>query len=531
MISHRFRRRAFLTAVSGGVGLKIMLRNMELSAQTAQSPPRFLLTKWPLGIIPGASDALWKPTSGPAGGYALQPFADNGLAGDMITLRGVSTTGLNLMGGGGLEGGTVVLVTGVGCGGTRANRGEPDDGFAAGPSVDQILLRNVPALTPPGGGPGYANSIGDLRTDLGELSVKCLSYSYDRQPVTLYNNASTGTENIPLMPTLSPLTQYNNLFSGFVPAAPDGGPGGAPVADAMMKQLIGKKSALDFALDEIGRLKGMVPSDARNKLQNHYDAVESVETSLANAINTRYPTVTGTGAGTCAAKPAAPPNIQGMPDWTSGSHGNYGTPTNGSTNDKETHQTVGRLHMEVFRAAFLCDIIRCGTFSWAPATSHVGFQGMYPGDDVGIYQHCAARASAGSGSATIGTTPDEINSRALRFLFNVETWYFARQAENLKLWKDSVDGFGNPLLDTTIIPFVTENAAYTNERANIPCMLFGGKKLGMAVGQYKTGNFTVNSLWGTIALAFGYDATAAPDYNATGAALRAPIPGLWAKPT
>src|SRR3954464_12606624 len=101
MISHRFRRRAFLTAVSGGVGLKIMLRNMELSAQTAQSPPRFLLTKWPIGILPGAGDALWKPAAGAAGGYALQPFADNGLAGDMITIRGVSTNALNLMGAGG----------------------------------------------------------------------------------------------------------------------------------------------------------------------------------------------------------------------------------------------------------------------------------------------------------------------------------------------------------------------------------------------------------------------------------------------
>ena len=206
--------------------------------------------------------------------------------------------------------------------------------------------------------------------------------------------------------------------------------------------------------------------------------------------------MTGTGRGTCATKPAAPPNIQGMPDWTSGGHGNYGSPTNGSTDDIETHQTVGRLHMEVFRAAFLCDIIRCGTFAWAPGTSHVGFKGMYPGDDVGIYQHGAVRLSTGSGSPTQGTTPDQITSAAVRFMFNVETWYFARHAENLKLWKDAVDGFGNPLLDTTIIPFVTENANYTNDRSNIPAMMFGGKKLGMAVGQYKIGNFTVNSLLG-----------------------------------
>jgi len=40
MISYRFKRRAFISALSGGVGLKIMLRNLELSAQTMRSPAR-----------------------------------------------------------------------------------------------------------------------------------------------------------------------------------------------------------------------------------------------------------------------------------------------------------------------------------------------------------------------------------------------------------------------------------------------------------------------------------------------------------
>ena len=38
MTSYRFRRRAFITAISGGVGLKIMLRNLESSAQGMRSP-------------------------------------------------------------------------------------------------------------------------------------------------------------------------------------------------------------------------------------------------------------------------------------------------------------------------------------------------------------------------------------------------------------------------------------------------------------------------------------------------------------
>jgi hypothetical protein len=220
--------------------------------------------------------------------------------------------------------------------------------------------------------------------------------------------------------------------------------------------------------------------------------------------------------------PAAPPDVQGMPDWTTGGHGSYGNPTNGATDDMATHQLVGQLHMDILKAAFVCDLIRCGTFQWAPGTSHVGFKGLYPGDAIRSYQHSAVSAPGGNASPTQGNTPDEIASPDVRFLFNVETWYFARHAEILKKWKDAVDGFGQPLLDSTIIPFVTETDNYADSRSNMPAMIFGGKKLGMQVGQYMTGKFTVNSFWGTIAQALGCSTTVSP--------LAAPIPGLWVKP-
>ena len=86
----------------------------------------------------------------------------------------------------------------------------------------------------------------------------------------------------------------------------------------------------------------------------------------------------------------------------------------------------------------------------------------------------------------------------------------------------AVDGFGNSLLDTTIIPFVTEVATFSHDRGNMAAMIFGGKKLGMQHGQYKSGSFSINSFWGTIAQAYGYTSTASP--------LAAPIAGLWTKP-
>jgi hypothetical protein len=576
MISYRFKRRTFLTAMGGGLGLKVMLRNMEASAQTAQSPPRLLVTHWPVGIIPGAGDALWKPTSGAAGGYALQTFADNGLANDMISLRGISTSSLQLNGGGSHEGGTVVLVTGVNAGGTRTNRGEPDDAFAGGPSFEQVLLNGVPALKSPMGGAGYANSIADARTDLGEVSTKCLSYSTKKQSVTLYSGG-TGMENQPLTPVLSPLTQYTNLFNNFVPStaftdAPVAA--AAPAADQMLTSLASKRSVLDFAMAEINQLKSMAPSGAQMKLKDHYDAVFSLEDQLSKTIDRTYPVTTGTGGsmggtggmmgsggsgsggmngsggrggmtgsggmigsggmggnpgtggagngGGCKMTPAPPPNTKGPDDYASGMHGNYGSPKNGSTDDATTHQTVGKLHLDVLRAAFLCDIIRCGTYQWSPGTNHVGFKGFYPGDDSGIYQHHPVSHAVGNGSATEGSTPDGLTTPQIRFLYNIQNWYFARHAENIKLWKSEIDAYGNSLLDSTIIPFVTEVATYNHDRTNMAAMIFGGKTLGMQVGQYKSGSFSINSFWGTIAQAFGASTTAP---------FASPIAGLWTKPT
>jgi hypothetical protein len=231
----------------------------------------------------------------------------------------------------------------------------------------------------------------------------------------------------------------------------------------------------------------------------------------------------GSGGG-CRVKPPAPPNTKGPDDYTSGGHGNYGSPKNGTTDDAMLHQTVGKLHFDVLRTAFLCDLVRCGTFQWSPGTNHVGFKGFYPGDEGGSYQHHPVSHAVGNGNPSEGSTPAGITTPQIRFLYNIQTWYWARHAENIKLWKSEIDAFGNSLLDNTIIPFVTEVATYQHDRRNMPAMIFGGKQLGMMVGQYKHGTndqYSINSFWGTIAQAYGH-ATTAP--------FAAPIAGLWTRP-
>jgi hypothetical protein len=215
-----------------------------------------------------------------------------------------------------------------------------------------------------------------------------------------------------------------------------------------------------------------------------------------------------------------PPPAVGFPDHTAGNYGNYDDPTRGATDDEAIHAEVGKLHLDVLKAAFICDLIRVGTFQWAPGPNHVGFKGLYPADPNAIVQHHPMSHRV-IGSPT-GTTPAELSDPAWVFLYNVQFWYFSRHAENLASWRNAVDGCGNGLLDFTCVPFLTEVAQNNHTRSNIPAMIIGGRELGFVHDRYVTGNFRSNQLWATIAQAFGHTSADAP--------FDAPIPGLWTKP-
>lgn len=564
MISYRFKRRAFLAGLGGAVGLKLLLRNLEAAAQGMTSPGRLLVTHWPVGIVAGASDALWRPTSGSVGGSpGLKPFADAGLGPDMTVFRGMSTSHLNVSGGGSHEQGTVVLVTGINPGGSRANNREGDDAYAApGGSFDQLLLARAPSLKSPAGGQGYANSAADTRTDFGEKSTQTLSYSMTSGMVRTYSGGN-GTEAIPLAPQVSPLAQFDALFSNFVPGTPPTGPGGSGsggggaggpaaagagggvrTAEETLRTLANRRSVLDFAIEELNLLMAMAPSGARDKLRVHTDEIMRAEESVRNTINMRYPGMgtgsaggpsTGSGGGsgmgfaggsgtgvcgTCTTKPMAPPATSGVADGKNGAGNAYGNARSGS-DDMMIHQAVSRAHMDVLKAAFVCDVIRVGTFQYSPGTNHVGFKGLYPGDTGAVYQHHPLSHDTSTGNTTRGSTPDQL-AAADRFLFNVQLWYFQRHAETLATWKATVDGCGNSLLDFTAIPFVTEVRATGHERNNMAAMLIGGKRLGFTHNLYRTENTSINQFWGTIAQAFGYTSPAAP--------FAAPVAGLWTRP-
>ncbi len=529
MKSYRFARRSFLAGIGGAVGLEILLRNMEAAAMGAGAPPRFLMMHWPVGTIrnqfiptgTGTSYSTSKTAQGP--GYIISPFDTPELRPYTIAMHGFNMNGISGQGGG-HEDGTPFATTGSSSPGTRANGGEADDGCAGGPSWDQIMLKNVPELSRKDGmgtiiGKGYYNTICDKRIDSYETSTRCLSYSYEKQSINSARPGGSITENKPLPPELSPLRAFNDLFSGFMP-------GGTMSDPQALKILKLRKSVLDYSLRELDRLKTLGPASERDKIDSHAAAVRKLEAQLTDQISNG-----GTGTtGECTLPPMPDSSLTGKTGDTLG--GDYNNPV-ANQSDETTHEAVGKAHAAIIRAAFACDLIRVATFQWSPGTNHVSFKGLDPNSPNTIYMHHPLSHRVGDANFYNGARPST-NAYIWDAMVNANRWYFQKTADILnefRLQIDPLDPMGGSLLDTTVIPMITEVAEAAHTRNGHGAFIFGGTKLGMQGGQYKSVSGIHNQFWVTVAQAFlGSNAVSAlsgESYVKNGAN---PIAGIWSAP-
>lgn len=471
---------------------------------------------WPIGTIryyflPEGSGANYTPSR------ILQPFEDAGLRDDMTILYGLSMDMINAGCGGGSEAGVVMAGTGADCPGTRDNGGEPDDAVAGGPSFDQIFLQNVTAMQ--GSALGSAHAICDNRVDSNETSSRCISYAYETRSIAAArlascNEASEVTENVPILPTLSPYDLYSSLFSGFMPGDPD--------ADEARLALLRRKSVLDYSIDELERLKTLAPGSESPRIDAHAEVIRAVETQLSDALEN------GVTLPECTVPEEPDPSVVGQ----SGSGFDYGDPQ-ADVSDRELHAQIGALHTSIIRAAFQCDLIRAASFMWSPSTNHVAFDGMFPDDPEAIYMHHPVSHNITSKNDVMSSPPSSgFVASVIEFLANVQTWYNTETAAILNSFKEATDVFGGNLLDHTLVPFVTDTAETTHTRSPMPALLFGGKALGMQGGQFLDLQSSLrphNDLWMTIAQALlgESDPLAALESEVFVKNGVAPIEGLW----
>ena len=542
MRSYRYARRAFLSSIGGAFALKILLRNFEAQAVGTPPPPRFLLTHWPVGTI----KHMFLPNGGAApqgvGSISewssiLQPFATAGLQNDMSLIWGLGSRGQS-NGGGGHEAGTPMMTTGASCPGTRQNGGEGDDGCAGGPSWDQIFLTEVmddpstgaQSLRRPG--IGYANAICDARIDSQETSTRCLSYGYQTQMIQSVNPGGMITENVPLLPRLSPFQLWGDLFTGFMPGGPT--PGNMEAARLALLQ---RKSVLDYCLRELAELKALAPAAEAQKIEIHADVCRKIEMQLSDLLNGGMITPNG-----CVVPERADEGLSGG----EGSGFDYGDPATSDADD-EVHHQIGMLHAGVLLAAMQCDIIRVATFQWSPGTNHVSFRGQFPGEPNAIYMHhpLSHKINGLNKGDFFDNPPNPTQvmngynvSEVVQFLANIQTWYNEKTAEVINLFKNADDPLapaGTKMLERTIIPYISEVAEQNHSRSPKAGFIFGGQALGMQGGKYINleggqGRAEVD-LFATIAQAyFQTDDPMQHLGHLTFASTPNPIDGLWVKP-
>ena len=307
-------------------------------------------------------------------------------------------------------------------------------------------------------------------------------------------------------------------------------PGGATDAnkEATLRALRLRKSVLDYSLSELDELSRLAPSAERPKIDLHAQAIRKIEMQLANKIESGE---LGEDPLSCAA-PMEPSRD------LSGKSGNDAYQENVNSDDSELHRAVAEAHTELLLAAFQCDLIRVATFQFSPGTNHVSFKGMWPSDPNRIaMHHPVSHAGAFLGGAS-SADPSGLSGADVdryEFLTNVQIWYNQRLAEFLVKLKTADDGFGGNLLDTTVVPYITEVAEANHYRSPKPAYLFGGSKLGLQHGTFQRfENRPQVDLFLTCAQALmqtddpkgGLGDERFNEFNPTASA----IPGLWSPP-
>lgn len=477
MKSYQFSRRSFMSAIGGSVGLAALLKRVEAQAEGATAPKRLMVVHHPVGTIPRA----WIP-EGTGATYVssrlLKPFEDAGLRPDMVPMYPFR---FNLGGpGGGHEKGTVVMMTGTPTAITRAGQPETDDPCANGPSIDQLLLSKSADLS---GAPIKSlYALCDDRIDQQEISTRCLRYSLRRVPVPNWAlGDGPGEENEPMRPRLRPIDLYTDVFGTMMPGSAD--------AEALKKALVAKKSVLDFSLRELARLRTLGPGSSKDLIEAHELAIRDLELEISGLLNSSNDPVA------CGIM-TPPPNVIGgegsSPDYDSSKL---------TESDNVLHKQIAELHQSVIRAAFRCDLTRVGMFQFSPGTNHIAFDGLWPDNPKAIYMHHPVSHDVNDGNID-GTVTNKQSQ--IEFLLRVEEWYAKQTADFINTLKNTQDIYGQPLLDNTIVPYVTEVGRATHRHEEIPVVIFGGKAMGIKGGQFlKPASGLHNDMWLSVAKALG----------------------------
>ncbi len=517
MTSYKIARRAFLRACGGSAALLLpLLRSIEARAQGVSAPKRLLI----LHHCQGSPLDQWRPAAtATTQTFTLPtnsaPFAP--LQSKMVLVDGLNlvaaTAGKDSTGNHGgqntSEGGMVALMTGVPTLGSVSQQ----DHCAGGPSIDQILLDRSPLLggalsqSPTKTPFGSLQLAADVRSSRNEIAPRVLSY---RPPIAA-SDPSTGRQ--PLFPQTAPIDVFHRVFG-------TGLPSGMDAATALTRDL----SVLDFMRSDLKRLRTLVPSSEKSRMDAHASAIQQLEATIRQNAS-RLPSV-------CTSPPQPP--VFPVTTGTQGSSGDsttlagvdYDDPTDPNNHP---HQLLGQTHLALIKAAFLCDLARVATFSWSSATSWVVFPGTFGGATL------AGAPLSSPHYPPLSSTDPGTNA----WWAAIDLFYAQQSSLAIQGLAAAPDVDGNSLLDNTVVVYVTElSRRWDHDQRNMPLAVFGGSNTGLRGGTFlkitdgplpsltgaSTGNRPFNDFWLALMGAFGVNLTALGDATQ----FTGPLPGVFA---
>jgi hypothetical protein len=428
VVTYALTRRNFLAGLGGAVGLASFLGKLEqLEAAGPPSIKRFLSIQRPVGT---EYDDWWPSGSGTnfTLSRVLQHFEP--LRNNMVIFRSLKLPWEGSTGGG-HERGTVLMATGVRTVALYPGNGG-DDPYAEGPSVDQLFVKQATALQ---GAPIESLQLScDSRADTPEVSTRHMSYSAARTP---------------MRPYYQPLEAYQRVFGTLMP----GGNG-----DELAVARAQKRSVLDFSRRDLARMRTLAPASGRETL----DAWEAAIVELEGELDADPSDPVSCGV-------ASPPPEIDVNTRLAPYDPNFVT----AERDDERHDQIGQLHMAIIKAAFRCDLTRVVTFQWSPGTNHVSFGDLWPPDPSLFKGHHPVSHDGGLPEVT-------------EFMTRVEEWYATRNAAfiaDLNQTADPITGTGT-ILDTTLVPYITEVGNRDHRWEPMPFLLFGGAGTGLIGNQF-----------------------------------------------
>lgn len=306
-------------------------------------------------------------------------------------------------------------------------------GYAAGPSIDQVIAKQIGAGTKIPSLEVAVNWPTDRRDGGKAAPTNCINYAGRNQGIPM---------------EVDPKRVWDRLFKDF-------GAG----TDALAAQKLREKSILDAVLGEYKTLAARVSPSDKLKLDEHLAKIDDIQKGLTASD--------GSGTTAACSRPEPP---MALGNTSVGNEGSAGSNDQSNSYIDPRMPALGKSMMDMLVMGLTCGLTRVGTMQWADSQSYNTFPWLGLNENHHAYQH------------DHGYQPEAIKK--------INNWYMKQLLYFLQEL-DKVKEGDRTLLDNSAVLVVSEiSHPNSHGQDDMPFMLAGS-----AGGAFKTGRYVrYNSL-------------------------------------